>query len=259
MTPGLLLALWLGAAPGGRVELPAGSYEAFLVQQGQPPADAGTPLGRVRIPVPAFRLDPRPVTQAEFLAFVRAHPRWRRSQVPRLFAEKAYLAHWEGELKLGQGVGPQTPVTGVSWFAARAYCRWKGGRLPTVDEWEYAASPASPEEGKVNAARVLTWYARPASAPLPVAGAGPANRFGVRDLHGVIWEWTADFSAAMTNEDGRDGSSAGGALVCGGAGAAAADPSDYASFMRYAFRSSLQPTFTMRTLGFRCAEDATSP
>lgn len=257
--------LWAGLVLAGvpqSAALPAGSYPAFFVQQGEATPDGGVRApARVNIPVAAFRLDRRQVSQREYLAFVRAQPRWRRSKVARLFADEGYLADWAGDLALGSKVSPDAPVTRVSWFAARAYCRWKGSRLPTVDEWEYAASPKDAAEAAQITQRLLRWYAQPATAPLAAAGAGAANRFGISDLHGVVWEWTLDFDAALTsaNDDGRGASGAGSKLICGGGGAAAADPNDYASFMRYAFRGSLKPAFTTRMLGFRCARDLETP
>src|SRR5262245_58661881 len=66
--------------------------------------------------VEAFQLNVRPVTNGEYLDFVKAHPQWRRSQVKRLFADERYLGHWVGDLEPGEGRGGQ-PVTNVSWFA----------------------------------------------------------------------------------------------------------------------------------------------
>src|SRR3954452_3445958 len=51
--------------------------------------------------IAAFQLDVQPVTNAEFLNFVRENPKWRRSQVKRLFADERYLVHWTGDLELG--------------------------------------------------------------------------------------------------------------------------------------------------------------
>src|SRR5687768_15624066 len=62
------------------------------------------------IPVNAFHMDATVVTNGEFLAFVRAHPAWRRSQVKRLFADQGYLAHWGSDLDLGSADAAQ-PVT----------------------------------------------------------------------------------------------------------------------------------------------------
>jgi formylglycine-generating enzyme required for sulfatase activity len=90
--------------------------------------------------VARYELDREPVTNAEFLAFVQAHPEWRRDRAPRLFAEPTYLSQWEGPATLGARARPEQPVTQVSWYAARAYCQSQGARLPTWYEWEYAAA-----------------------------------------------------------------------------------------------------------------------
>lgn len=94
--------------------------------------------GKLRTVQP-YQLDVRQTTNAEFLDFVTAHPEWRRSQVNRLFADKGYLAHWSGDTELGPGAPPEAPVVRVSWHAARAFLKSIGKRLPTVDEWEFAA------------------------------------------------------------------------------------------------------------------------
>lgn len=213
------------------------------------PAVPAAPAERA-IHVPAFWLDREPVTNAEFLAFVRARPAWRRDRARPLLVDAGYLAHWAGPLALG-AAPPRAPVVHVSWFAARAYCAWRGGRLPREAEWELAA--AADEHRRDASAdpaferRILAWYAAPMPARLPDVG-GPANAWGVRDLHGLVWEWIEDFTASFAGGDP-------GAAGCAAEALAAKDPRDYASFMRRAYRSALEASYTTASLGFRCAYD----
>lgn len=217
------------------------------------PAFPASPNER-EVAVAAFRLDRTQVTNAQYLAFVRANPAWRRDRVSRLVADKHYLAHWTDADALGTA-RPDAPVVRVSWFAARAYCDWRGGRLPLEREWELAAAA---DETRHDAsddpafhARILAWYTELAPAVLPDVGR-TTNAWGASDLHGLVWEWIEDVSAALVSADSRTPDRQ---LFCGGAGATAKDASAYATFMRIAFRSSLQARFTTAALGFRCAYD----
>ena len=211
------------------------------------------------VTVKAFFLDVSPITNGDFLEFVRTNPRWRRSQVKRLFADENYLKAWAGDLELGTNVLAEAPVTWVSWFAAKAYCAWKGKRLPTVAEWEYAAkASAAQADGSRDAAfqkQIGAWYATPAPAQLPAAEHAQTNFYGVRGLHGLVWEWVADFNTAMVTGDARGDTGLDRQLFCGSGAAGARDTSDYPAFMRFGFRSSLKAHYTVHNLGFRCAKD----
>lgn len=211
------------------------------------------------VPVKSFCLDILPVTNGDFLEFVRANPRWQRSQVKRLFADESYLKNWAGDLELGTNAPANVPVTHVSWFTAKAFAQWKDKRLPTVAEWEYAAS-ASPTrpDGENDAAfkrQVLEWYSTPTPANLPAAGLGHPNFWGVRDLHGLVWEWVADFNTAMVTGDARGDSGLERQLFCGAGSVGAKDVDNFPAFMRYGFRSSLKADYCVHNLGFRCAKD----
>jgi formylglycine-generating enzyme required for sulfatase activity len=166
---------------------------------------------------------------------------------------------WATDLEPGSTAPPTVPVTYVSWFAAKAFADWKGKRLPTVAEWEYAAS-ASP--GRPDGAndpefnrRVREWYTSPSSAQLSVVGAGPANFWGVRDLHGLVWEWVADFNSAMITGDARNDSGLDRDLFCGAGATGAKEVGNFPAFLRYGFRSSLKADYTVHNLGFRCAKN----
>jgi formylglycine-generating enzyme required for sulfatase activity len=74
-------------------------------------------------------------------------------------------------------------------------------------------------------------------------------------MHGVVWEWVADFSTAMVTGDARGDTGLDRQLFCGSGAQGAKDIQDFASFMRYAFRSSLKASYTVPNLGFRCAKD----
>jgi len=232
-------------AGDGMVVIPAGSIVPFYGAEDRAP-----------VPVASFAIDVEPVTHRAFLGFVREHPRWRRGAVTRLFADDRYLRDWSAELELGPSVRAESPVVFVSWFAARAFCAARGARLPTETEWEYVArADASRPDASRDPAfvrQILAWYARPAATIGDVGRSGP-NLFGVRDLHGLVWEWVEDFNASMVSADDRARDDDQASRVCGGAASGASDPADYAAFMRFAFRSSLSASYTVHNLGFRCA------
>lgn len=231
------------------VAVPAGTYRALFRSETDPK----------QVPVKTFCIDVSPVTHADFLEFVRANPRWRRSQIKRLFADENYLKGWAGDLELGGAVASNAPVTQVSWFAAKAYAAWQGKRIPTVAEWEYAAS-ASParadgENDPEFKAQLRAWFSTPAPRALPAVRSGRANFYGIHDLHGLVWEWVADFNTAMVTGDARGDTGLERQLFCAAGSQNASDRANYPAFMRFGFRSSLQAHYTVHNLGFRCAKD----
>jgi len=248
------ISVWAVAAcaaepPAGMVRIPAGVYQPFF----RAANDAK------EIQVKCFALDVLPVTQGEFLEFVRTHPQWQRSRVKHLFADDSYLKTWAADLDPGTNSPLDAPVTFVSWFAARAFAESKGKRLPTVAEWEFAAqaspSRADGENDPAFMREVLQWYSTMAPQKLASAGAGPANFYGVRDLHGIIWEWVVDFNTAMVTGDSRGDGGIDSQLFCGAGAQGAQNPDNFPAFMRYGFRSSLKADYCVHNLGFRCAKD----
>lgn len=248
-----LLSLCLIAQGGepGMVLIPGGKYKPLFNGEKEPKETLIEP----------FLLDERPVTNGEFLAFVREHPKWRRSEVKRLFADERYLAHWAGDLELGTAEAAQ-PVTQLSWFAAKAFAAAKGRRLPTTNEWEYAAAVGfTKADGKQDTEftkAITLWYGTPTPASLGAAGAGRANLHGVRDLHGLVWEWTSDFNSAIVTGDARGDTGLERDLFCGAGSLGANDTSNFSAFMRFGLRSSLKASYTIHNLGFRCAKDIDS-
>lgn len=229
------------------VEIPAGSYIPLYTTDKTPRK------------VDAFRIDTLPVTKRQFCAFVIANPKWQRSNLPRIFADKTYLQDWLTDTDPGADL--ESPVTHVSWFAARAYATHLGKRLPTVDEWEFIARA---DETRANATAddsytqtILGWYAAPNKSPIPQANTFPKNFYGVQALHGLIWEWNEDFNNSMVTGESRGDSGIERNLFCAGGAVSSTDVRNYAAFMRYAFRSSLKGNFSTINLGFRCASSPT--
>jgi formylglycine-generating enzyme required for sulfatase activity len=145
----------------------------------------------------------------------------------------------------------------VSWFAARAYARALGLRLPTTAEWELAAAAGYTQpDGKSDAAMkrdLYAWLARPVPVVLADVATTRLNFHGIRALHGLVWEWVDDFNTAMVTGESRADSGLERDLFCGAGSVGAKDTTDYAAFMRQALRSSLQANNTTTSLGFRCA------
>jgi formylglycine-generating enzyme required for sulfatase activity len=243
-----LLLLPASVLGGAYQDIPAGEFRSMLQYE------AGAGLRRVA----AFELMREPVTNAEFLAFVRAKPPWRRDRVLPLYAERdQYLAHWQSALTLGAQARPRQPVTRVSWFAARAYCEAQSARLPTWDEWEYVAAAddtrRDAREDPAWSARILDWYAHNSAAPLPEIGRTAPNAYGIRDLHGLVWEWTDDYASMLVVGDNRSQQDSERYKFCGAGALSVADRENYPVMMRVALLSSLRAPDSTSSLGFRCA------
>lgn len=228
------------AADTGEVLVKGGTYTPFFREKNEEPTTE----------VASLYVDRDPVTNAEFRAFLVTHPKWRKSNVPTVFAGNGYLSQWKNDLEFDPKIARQ-PVANVSWFAARAYCRTVNKRLMTVAEWEYVSDSQAPENLQV----ILNWYGEP-SRELKDVSKGSVNKNGLRGMHGLIWEWVEDFSSVIVAGDSRDSNDTKGAQFCGAGSLGAKDPTQYATFMRYAHRSSLQATYVGSSLGFRCARSA---
>jgi formylglycine-generating enzyme required for sulfatase activity len=150
-------------------------------------------------------------------------------------------------------------VVWVSWFAADAYCQSQGARLPTWSEWEYvAAADETRRDARRDPAwreRILNWYSRSSKTALPRAGLQAANAYGVQDMHGLVWEWTEDYSAMLVDSDNRNQGDADKTRFCGAGALSMNDRDNYAVLMRVAMLSSLGGQDTTGNLGFRCAKD----
>jgi formylglycine-generating enzyme required for sulfatase activity len=159
--------------------------------QSTPPADED--LGdsydfRVRtihraIVLRRFALDETLVTNADYATFLRAS-----GYQPRL--RQNFLKHWQhGHLPAGK---EQHPVVYVDLDDARAYAKWAGKRLPTEEEWQFAAQGMDGrrypwgehfEPGRCNGGET--------GGTTPVK-AFPQGRspYGCYDMCGNVWEWT---------------------------------------------------------------------
>jgi len=201
----------------GTVYIEGGTYKGSDPQTKQPKT----------IQVKSFYIDKNLVTVAEFDEFVKKTgykteaERFGNSAVFDLSAQNwlmksgAYYLYPFGLDK--EKAHPDHPVTQVSWNDAVAYAQWKGERLPTDAEWEYAARNAGttnetypwgnelvvngkykanywqgdfPSKNTVEDGYLLT---------SPVGAFGP-NKIELNDMGGNVWQWTTD-SITPTGND----------------------------------------------------------
>ena len=229
------------------VKISGGTYEAFI----------GKDSGRI-VKVPTFYLDDSPITNAEYLQFLKANPQWAKSKVKRLYADSTYLQHWKSDFEIPENLSPNAPVTNVSWFAAKEYAKSVGKRLPTIDEWEFVALA---DRTTKNASKkpeftdfILKSYQKKDKAKQVVAQ-DSANYYGVHNMYGMVWEWTFDFNSVMMSGESRKDNATNDNLFCAGAAVTSSDLRNYAAFVRYALRGSLKADYCLNNLGFRCAKN----
>ena len=173
------------SVPLGMVLIPAGEF-----QMGSGENDDEQPVHTVYID--AFYMDKYEVTNAQYKTFVNANPQWRKGRILSVYHDGDYLKHWNGDnYPTGKG---NHPVTYVSWYAAMAYAKWAGKRLPTEAEWEKAArggliAKEYPWGDSIGSSRAN--YNKNVGDTTSV-GQYAANDYGLYDMSGNVAEWCLD-------------------------------------------------------------------
>jgi len=205
---------------GQFIEIPPGSF--VISSKPMYPEETGPQQVRVQ----GFLLQIHEVTNKEFAQFVAAtgyQTTAERSGNSALFSPKKIKNiedpsdWWALSAKTSWWApnGPDSnladqekyPVVHVSWKDATAYAKWAGGRLPTEEEWEYAASlglnyPERPDSGAFgpnNEPLANIWdgnfptenTAKDGFTARAPVGCFPPSKIGVYDIIGNVWEWTS--------------------------------------------------------------------
>ena len=176
----------LSSGVGDMVLIPAGAFQMGSTEDFTDERPVHT------VYVDAFYMDKYEVTNAEYKKFVDANPQWQKGRIERRFHDGGYLYQWNGNNYLvGKG---DHPVVYVSWYAAMAYARWAGKRLPTEAEWEKAArgglaGKRYPWGDTIDATKAN--YGGHVGDTTPV-GSYPANGYGLYDMSGNVSEWCLD-------------------------------------------------------------------
>jgi len=198
------------SAPPGMVEVPAGQFhfvakgdEFYWLQSHGVPSGCGlqypwetqpTTWHNKTLQIPKFYIDRFPVTCGDYAEYLTA-----TGYIPRDPAN--WLRRWEGKRTPPAGWSKK-PVTHVSLDEARAYCSWKGLRLPHSWEWQYAGQgndtrpyPWGTTGWKAPETKYSNVHAGPAEVDAHLDGCSP---FGVCDMVGNIWQYTDEFQDART-------------------------------------------------------------
>ncbi len=198
----------------------------------------------------AFYIDKFEVTNEMYAECVEDTPECRR---PRLSGSITRSTYYNNPNFANY------PVLYVDWYMAKAYCTWRGGRLPTEAEWEKAARgtqgriyPWESQERNCYYSNLAGCMDDTTAVDAYSQGRSP---YGIYDLSGNVWEWTSSIfqSYPYDPEDGRENPTGKGARVArGGAWHSFGVQSGTA---RSDTRYDLDPSYYGAYVGMRCVMD----
>ncbi len=204
-----------------------------------------------------YYVDVTEVTNASFAAFLNAQGNQSEGGVTWLNAgDYARIHQVSGEWQPDASYADH-PVVEVSWYGAKAYCAWRGARLPSEAEWEKAARGGL--EGKLYPWGDENPLCQPGASngaqfadcggQTVAVGSYAPNRYGLFDMVGNVREWVSSLyqSYPFDPRDGREDLSASGNRVVQGGGWY-----NDTGYLRIANRYNIDPAVSNIDLGFRC-------
>jgi formylglycine-generating enzyme required for sulfatase activity len=172
---------------------------------------AGDERPRREVYLNAFYMDRYEVTNGEYVEFLNAvEDRLERCGGHLCMDTKdedpdSHILYQAGRYAVETGY-ENHPVIKVSWYGARAYCEYRGKRLPSEAEWEKAArgiyGRAYPWGDEFDAYRANTDYRVGDMTPVGSYPDG-VSPYGAYDVAGNVWEWVADWYQAYPGSDYR--------------------------------------------------------
>ena len=178
------------------------SFSAITFDRGSGIAPDESPKHPVMIS--AYKLDATEISIAQFEVFVTQGWSQDRNWSTEGLEWRAQNPQGAGEENRRAGRSSNHPVVAVTWYEADAYCRWKGGRLPTEAEWEYAACNGQ-QEGRFawgdDEMMDAVWYSsgkyghlqKVLTKEIADSPTEQLTKDGLYHTTGNVWEWTADW------------------------------------------------------------------
>lgn len=147
--------------------------------------------------------------------------------------------------------GETLPVDSVTWGESKRYCELVGGRLPTEAEWEHGARAGS-AESRYGSLDAIGWYSSNSGGTTHPVGQKQANAWGLYDMLGDVWQWTADWYVSYSAGEERDpaGPQSGERRVLRG-GSWGGNP----TVVRVSYHYVYEPTIRNNVIGFRCVRE----
>ncbi|MDO4229232.1 MAG: SUMF1/EgtB/PvdO family nonheme iron enzyme [Capnocytophaga sp.] len=163
-----------------------------------------------------FRINKYEITNEQYAKFLTA--KGNQTEDSKLWYQGSDIIK-EGNTFVAKSGRENYPVVFVSWYGAKAYAEWVGGRLPTEAEFEYVLRGGNKREnqdgiyadldGSGNNIGDYAWFSENSGNQLHPIGQKLPNELGLYDINGNAWEWTSDWfghysSEAQTNPVGAE-------------------------------------------------------
>ncbi len=184
---------WTRPADGAEmVYVPAGEFQMGSAEDDPSPYAGEKPQHTVTLD--AFWIDKHEVTNAQYAAFLNDQGNQEEGGSTWLY-EYCLIEKTGDQFQPKDNYYADHPVICVSWYGARAYAEWIGGRLPTEAEWEYAARGPDGNKypwGDREPTCQLAQFDSCSGGTVPV-GSLPdgASWVGAMDMAGNVWEWVS--------------------------------------------------------------------